>query len=183
MRVSVHSVFGTLVQFSSISPSLTAACSDFVKLLIGQAYTVHVLHLIRFGAMAVLVALSLFAFVAADCLGDPSDCLGDPMNLIQTPRRSLTAQDIINKHFHGIPQGGSFVRKNLVAMNQNYEKEIAAEKEKKTAAWACSTIDFSSFVGSGADNPAVRAIMDTLHITERQGMLSVVVGCRTPVTN
>ena len=150
----------------SISPSLTAACSDFVKLLNGQPYTVHVLHLIRFGAMAALVALSLFAFVAADCLGDPSDCLGDPMNLIQTPRRSLTAQDIINKHFHGIPQGGSFVRKNLVAMNQAYETESAAEKEKKTAAWACSTVDFSSFVGSGADNSAVRAIMHTLQITE-----------------
>lgn len=132
--------------------------------------------------MAALAALSLFAFVAAaDCLGDPADCPGDPMNLIQASRRSLTAQDIINKHFHGIPQGGSFVRKNLVAMNQKYEKESAAEKEKKTASWACSTVDFSSFVGSGADTPAVQAIMDTLHITERLGVLSVIVGCRTAV--
>eukprot|EP00439_Symbiodinium_sp_Y106_P025259 s1850_g3.t1 len=77
---------------------------------------------------------------------------------------SSKAQEVISQHFEGVPDGGNFVRSNLVPMSSPHEN-----RTRKTAAWECSKIDFKSFTGSGADSQAVQDLMTSLEISKYCG--------------
>ncbi|CAE7356481.1 unnamed protein product [Symbiodinium sp. CCMP2592] len=112
-----------------------------------------------------VVLLSVVSLVRAG----PDWLESEQQNLLQlaqnhsTPK-SGSAQDIIDKHFAGIPAGGGYVRSNLISQDETEDPG----RSFKTAAWACSSIDFTSFRGTGVDKGVgVKLIMDNLDPTCR----------------
>ncbi|CAE7039165.1 unnamed protein product [Symbiodinium sp. CCMP2592] len=120
-----------------------------------------------------VVALSIVGLVRAgpDWLESEQHILLQQRQNHSNPK-AVSAQDIIDKHFAGIPNGGSYVRSNLIDLDGFGlgDPTVIRNRKYKTAAWACSTIDFKSFLGTGADNEMVKQIMDHLHLTEYCGL-------------